>query len=382
MFSFLKPHSMQFGLALLWGAVLPLNLFAQTGKSAEAGFSVERLPVAVLTASQVADGWIALFDGHSLFGWRGGSASTWQVKNGNLVASMGNPSLLRTSSQFDDFELLLEYTSETPWQVMLRTSPRPSAEDAVMITAPAAPDLGVLRLRVEGREVSGTWNQESIQPISRTTVLRGYFGLQAKGAAIRVKKILLRPLFGPASSLSSLTDWRSSESSSFEARQTSGQTISITGGPGYLESQRWFGNFVMQLQGRISQGGNSGVFFRCIPKENTNGYESQIDNSQLLGGDFLPANGGTGGIFRRKDARSVPARDEAWFAKTLVVEGPHVAVWVNGYQVTDWTDKREPDKNPRRGLRTSPGSLMLQGHDAQTTVEFRDIQVRELARRR
>lgn len=375
-------RSIKFGLTILFWAIVPLNGFAQTDKNAEVEFSVARLPTAVLTASQVADGWIALFDGHSLFGWRDGSDASWQVENGFLTTSGGSSGLLRTSSQFDDFELLLEYASEKPWKVMLRTSPNPAAGDAVSITAPACNDFRLLRLRIQGPEVTGQWNQKLIKPIRNSSVLRGYVGLQSKGSSIRIKKILLRPLFDRSANLSSLIAWRSSETPFFEAQQTDSQTISITGGPGYLESQRLFGNFVLQMQGMVSQRGNSGLFFRCIPGENTNGYESQIDNSQTSNGDFLPANGGTGGIFRRIDARRVVALDESWFAKTLVVEGPHVAVWVNGYQVTDWTDKRKPNENPRRGLRTSAGSLMLQGHDAQTTVEFRDVHVRELAGRR
>jgi hypothetical protein len=68
--------------------------------------------------------------------------------------------------------------------------------------------------------------------------------------------------------------------------------------------------------------------------------------------------------------------DHEWFRKTLVVQGPHVAVWVNGYQVTDWTDTRKPDANPRRGLRTEPGTIMLQGHDPTTDFRFRRIEIR------
>ena len=32
-------------------------------------------------------------------------------------------------------------------------------------------------------------------------------------------------------------------------------------------------------------------------------------------------------------------------AHFIVADGPHFSVWVNGYQVTDWTDDRKPDKN-------------------------------------
>ena len=46
-----------------------------------------------------------------------------------------------------------------------------------------------------------------------------------------------------------------------------------------------------------------------------------------------------------------------------------MACWVNGYLVTDWTDERKVNENPRNGCRTEAGTFQLQGHDA--TTEFR-----------
>src|SRR5690606_40013127 len=96
---------------------------------------------------------------------------------------------------------------------------------------------------------------------------------------------------------------------------------------------------------------NSGIFFRCIPGETMNGYEAQIHNGFHDGDRTRPIDCGTGGIFRRQDARVVAANDQQWFAMTLVAQGRHMAVWVNGLQVTDWTDTRDQDPNPRNGLR-------------------------------
>jgi hypothetical protein len=63
---------------------------------------------------------------------------------------------------------------------------------------------------------------------------------------------------------------------------------------------------------------------------------------------------------------------------TLVPTGPHVSVWVNGYQVTDWTDDRPEHDNPRNGLRTKPGTIALQGHDPTTNLRFRNLKIAEL----
>ena len=81
---------------------------------------------------------------------------------------------------------------------------------------------------------------------------------------------------------------------------------------------------------------------------------------------------------RRTAGREVVADDLVWFHKTLVVAGPHVAAWVNGYQVSDWTDVRKPDANPRKGLRLEAGTLQIQGHDPTTNLSFRNLRATEM----
>ena len=73
--------------------------------------------------------------------------------------------------------------------------------------------------------------------------------------------------------------------------------------------------------------------------------------------------------------------DKQWNYKTIIAEGPHFSVWVNGVQVSDWTDKRKPNSNPRRGYRKERGTIMIQGHDPTTDVDFKEFQVRKLADR-
>ena len=91
-----------------------------------------------------------------------------------------------------------------------------------------------------------------------------------------------------------------------------------------------------------------------------------------------PKDFGTGAIYRRQPARRVVADDNKWLAKTIVAEGPHMAVWVNGYQVSDWTDGRPAKESAREGLRLGGGAIAIQGRDATTDFLFRKICVMEL----
>ena len=72
------------------------------------------------------------------------------------------------------------------------------------------------------------------------------------------------------------------------------------------------------------------------------------------------------------------ADDMKWFTKTLVVDGPHFASWVNGYQVTDFIDKRPEKENARQGLRLGAGTIAIQGHDPTSDFLFRKISALEL----
>jgi hypothetical protein len=122
---------------------------------------------------------------------------------------------------------------------------------------------------------------------------------------------------------------------------------------------------------------NGGVFIRCITDDFMNGYELQVYNRCRDGDPSKPEFWATGGIDDRQNARRLVSRDFEYYRMTVIARGPHLATWINGYQVTDWTDTRKPDPNPRKGLRVEPGSLQLQAHDPLTDVEFKNIRIGE-----
>ncbi len=171
-------------------------------------------------------------------------------------------------------------------------------------------------------------------------------------------------------------DWKPAAGRS-EAKWTDG-VLELTGGSGMVETVKEYGDFVLQLEYFTEKGVNSGVFFRCIPGELMNGYECQIFNAppdddykKFIGTD-------TGGIFRRQVGRNVGPKDGEWNYLTVAARGPNIATWVNGIQVTDWTDTRDENDNPRNGMRLKPGTIQLQGHDPTTKIQFRNFRIAEL----
>ncbi len=367
-------------------------------------------PAAPIPPKRVAAGWIALFDGHSLYGWRAESTANWHVADECLCAETGQPGLLRTTSQFDDFQLHVEFAApeSTNSGLLLRTSPRPRgpAGDGYEINIasddPQFPTASLVQRQRSGGETArqaadGLFHQLEVtaqagrivvrldgQPVTDYTdprpLGRGYIGLQYETGSVRFRNIWLRPLgTRPLFDQGDPAAWRVGGAARVSFHRHG--VLRIQGGPGCLETRDQWGDFVLQAECRIAAGQNSGIFFRCISGDNMNGYESQIQNG-FNKHRTRPTDAGTGAVFRRTTARLVAADDDHWFAKTIAACGPHISVWVNGYQVTDWTDQRLPDPNPRRGLRLDAGTIMLQAHDDQTDVWFRDVRIGELAVRR
>ena len=363
-----------------------------------------------LTPDEQADGWLLLFDGESLFGWRPAGDADFRAENGRILVTSGDVCLLRTTSQFADYILKVDFRAVKGANsgVFLRTSPTPTKVDRDCYELNIAPPDNpfptgslVQRAKIEDAAASpDEWHTYEITAngghflvkLDGKQILdytdpkplgKGYIGLQHNQGKVEFRNVKLKPL-GAASIFNArdLTGWKTYPDMASRFTVTEEGWLNVKDGRGQLETNDTYGDFVMQLA-CYSNGEqlNSGVFFRCIPGSQMDGYESQIQNGFKDNDRTKPVDCGTGGIFRRVNARKVVPDDFAWFHKTIIADGPHVAVWVNGYQVTDWTDTRKPDANPRRGLRTEAGTIMIQGHDPTTDLSFRDLKIAELPSR-
>ncbi|MCA9174558.1 MAG: DUF1080 domain-containing protein [Planctomycetales bacterium] len=365
-------------------------------------------PPALLTQQQIDDGWIALFDGHSLFGWQAHSEANFRVEDGTIVVDDGPKGLLCTTTRFQDYELHLEFRAAagTNSGVFLRTPGKPTNPSSDCYELNIAPadnpfPTGSLvgRKQATGFVRDGQWQtfdvvvdgakvrvqvdgKQALEYLDPAPLSGGFIGLQKNEGKVEFRNVRLRPLGGkPIFNGKDLAGWKTYPEMQSKFQVDKPGELHVLDGRGQLETSELYGDFVFQME-CISHAPslNSGIFFRCIPGETMNGYESQIHNGFKDGDRTQPVDCGTGGIYRRKNARRVVADDLKWFAMTLIADGPHFSIWVNGYQVTDWTDERKPDDNPRRGLRTAPGSIMIQGHDPTTDLSFRKLRIQTLGK--
>lgn len=364
-----------------------------------------------LPPDEIAAGWIKLFDGETMFGWKANNDVNWQITDGVVHADKGEPGLLLTTTEFADFELRCDFRLEKGGNsgIFLRSvfSPKDPTKDCYELNMcdshPAFPTGSLVGLVKPDKPVSGEekWMTYSLSVVGNRFVIkldgkpvlsytderprarkRGFIGLQKNAGKAEYRNVYLRPLSTkPLFNGKDLAGWRVVPGGKSEFTVEEG-TIHVLNGRGFLETESTWGDFVLQAQ--IKTNGkhlNSGIFFRALPgteKEPSNGYEAQVQNAFEGDDRTKPVDFGTGAIYRRIKARRVVSNDFEWFTMTVAAAGPHVGVWVEGEQVTDWIDTRAPHENPREGLRLAPGHFSLQGHDPTTDLSFRNLRAAQL----
>jgi hypothetical protein len=360
-----------------------------------------------LTPKEIADGWILLFDGGSMFGWNVDGAV--ELADGALVFPGQKPGTIVTTTVFGDFELRFDWRNELG-----------DGGDANLvlngksygITPPGNTDWMEARYTIKsgGRShvVSVSAGKPGQKPVINNEAYPKVAGVSHTSIRISsdavkhsFRNVKLRPL--ETKSLfngKDLTGWKEfpGKKSTFTV---SDGAVNVKNGPGDLQTVGKYQDFVLQLD-CISNGKhlNSGIFFRCKDNEYQNGYEAQIFNkfskdatqkyfveeydpltNKLVGKKELMSTAfdfGTGAIYRRVPARKEMSKDGEWFGMTIVAHGNHLATWVNGVQVADWHDHRPKSDNARIGCKLEAGHISIQGHDPTTDLSFKNFRIAEL----
>src|SRR5262249_34546640 len=248
-----------------------------------------------LTQKEIADGWILLFDGRTTFGWTSPNGSQWSIVNGMLAPQAEKPGLLVTTTVWSDFDLSLEYRASNPktFHVLLSTNAE-GRQDHQGLTVSSLLALretsgGWVTMRLgcrggrvhsQSEEFGGGGIGKKGQVSNDEPPLRGHIALSGNGFIVR--NIKLRPLnTKPLFNGKTLEGWKKYEGEKARAKSAFGVAkegwLSLKNGPGDLQTQGQWADFVLQLECKTNgERLNSGVFFRCLPGEYQMGYEAQI----------------------------------------------------------------------------------------------------------
>jgi len=151
-------------------------------------------------------------------------------------------------------------------------------------------------------------------------------------------------------------------------------------GQGWLSTDRTYDDFELELEFRVPEGGNSGVFLRA-PREGNpayDGLEIQILDDRAEQYADLEAWQYTGSIYNVK-APSKRASGTAgeWQNMKIVAEGPRIRVVLNGETIVNTSLVRHMDRvDEHPGLKRREGYVGLQNHN--TRIEYRNVVIREL----
>ena len=310
-----------------------------------------------------------------MFGLTSAEKGVWKIESESgkpvLTATTTQPTIIRTTTQFGQFDIEIDYSLSQGGKasLLLKTDPK-----------------GLRCLEIPIKETESMDNLQSVSltsdQISKMTKFgRGYIGVKLYKGTIRIENIIVKPVLSQQLfNGKDLSGWKTYDV--IDAGVNENGELTVKNGNGSLETAKSYGDFNLSLDVYVNgEGLNSGVFFRCIPGEKMNGYECQVNFEFLDGDRTKPKDCGTGGIFRRVDARKVIGNDKEWVNVYINAVGNHFSVWVNGEQVSDWTDTRKADPNPRRGLRLDAGTIQLQGHDATSDFKFRNIVIEQIPAR-
>ena len=379
-----------------------------------------------LSDAQLAQGWTLLFNGRDLQGWTtSGDINAWGVREGELVIRKpGSGWWLRTDRMYRDFELTLEFNlSEgansglglrgsargdpafTGFEVQILDSAGddPAIDgcgavyNAITPTTQAVNPPGewnTYRVRVQG-DTLDVWlngrhihdhtalddrgffrHEDQLLPL-RDRYTTGYISLQDHGDAVRFRNIKLLDLSvdpdpGGYTELSNgrdLDGWTSLGGGTWSVgeHEILGGAIIGRDGPGHLFTKESFGDFELRAMVRVNEHGNSGLYFRTIPRPQDPdswplGYEAQVDQHD-------PKNF-TGCVYDRAWPEHVEGpitRDGAWFDYRIRAVGNRIQTWINGVPMVDarLDDFKE-------------GHFALQTHHPGNEVMYRDLRVREM----
>lgn len=373
----------------------------------------DRLMESALAEEQLSQGWVRLLDGQTLAGWNIMGQADWQCKDGVLRVTRGDVSFLSTSFEIADCELHVEFRAapKTNSGIFLRAAPEPGDPSLNCIEVNIAPPdnefptgSAVGRQRVEPDQLGSdfdptAWHafviraegenvtihldgKKLLELVDDTSSRRGFISLQHNEGIVEFRNILMRPIDHRALKVGEdwADDWtadaKEDDSLKVELIESG---LHIQGGLGKVQSRDSFGDFLLQAKYSLATPDvNSGIFFRCMEDAMLDGYECQINHAIQDNDPLRPKDGGTGAIFRRRDARIVVGDGTRPTYLTLLASGNQFVTWVNGLLTAEFYDDRPADENPRNGSRLDAGPIAIQGHDPATDITIHDLRIAEL----
>jgi hypothetical protein len=137
-----------------------------------------------------------------------------------------------------------------------------------------------------------------------------------------------------------------------------------------------FKDFELMVDVMTLPGANGGVYIQTEYQDHGwpgKGFEVQVNNTYK--GD--PRR--TASLYEVKDNGAEVAKDYQWFTEDIVAKGGTITIKVDGKLVAEWTQPANwTGTKDFPGRRIGAGTIALQGHDAGSTVYYKNIRIKLL----
>jgi len=395
-----------------------------------------------ITLPQPPEGFKALFNGRNLDGWKGLVENPvkreqmseeelrlaqieadnlmiehWQVIDGILYFD-GEGSHLCTVNDYTDFELYVDWKIEKKGDsgIYLRGTPQVQIWDPaqwpegsgglynnqVHLSKPlqkADNQIGewnTFHIIMRGENVTVYLNDvlvvdnvvmENFWERSKSIYQTGQIELQSHNTPLYFRNIFIRELESQKSLFKgflykgkNLDGWQviGNSSDSWQVQDN----ILLTGGKGggWISTKEEFADFKLELEYRMPEGGNSGVFLRAPHQGDPayTGLEIQILDDYADVYSDLKKWQYTGSIYGlQAPAKRVSKKAGEWQKMEILCKGPVIKVILNGSEIIDSNliDFMHLEVN-HPGIKRRKGYIGLQNHG--TRMEFRNIYLMEL----
>lgn len=397
-----------------------------------------------ITKPRTPEGFRSLFNGMNLDGWKGLVENPvkraqmseeelslaqieadkimrehWQVIDGILYFD-GKGSHLCTVDDYTDFELLVDWKIEKEGDsgIYLRGSPQVQIWDPAQwpegsgglynnqihpnkplqkVDNPVG-EWNTFRIIMRGDRVTVYLNDilvfdnvvmENYWERYKSIYPSGQIELQSHNTPLYFRNIFIRelepkkPLFdGYLFNGKDLSGWQVI-GNSLDSWQVKDSILYTEGkGGGWLSSTEEYADFKLELEFRIPEGGNSGVFLRAPHQGDPayTGMEVQILDDYAEEYSELKAWQYTGSLYGlQAPSQRVSKKAGEWQKIEILCDGPEVKVSLNGTPVIEANlieFMHKEDDHP--GIKRRKGYIGLQNHS--TKIEYRNIYLMELRR--
>ena len=344
----------------------------------------------------------------------------WSAKDGTVYFD-GKGSHLVAMRNYDDFEMLLDWkmVANGDSGLYLRGNPQVQIWDPAMwlvgsgglynnsksspnpLTRADNPigEWNQFRIKMVGDKVSVWLNDQIVvdkqalenfwakkrgadEPLPASEQLE----LQAHGNEMWFKNLFIRDIaqgdgWRPLFNGKDLTGWQEVDNAGTTSWAVeNGQLYTSGAGHGWLSTTEIYDNFELELEFKVPENGNSGVFIRAPHGGNPAAEGTEIQVLDDYGSEYTalkPEQYAASIYFAVGPTKRVSLPAGYWQKMKIRAEGQHVQVWLNGYLVNDANlDDHVGRQAEHPGITRKDGYIGLQNHA--TRVDYRNIRIRDL----